>query len=100
MLSHGIKDAYKNTIILTVEKYTPTAKIYLFGSRARGSHAPGSDIDIALACEDQISPRSIGRIKEDLEESRIPFFIDVVDVNAVSEDMRRQILTDGVVWKI
>ena len=37
---------YKEILLSIVLKYLPTAKIYLFGSRACNEHRQGSDIDI------------------------------------------------------
>ena len=42
--------------------------------------------------------QDIGMIKEAIEESQIPFFVDVVDFYSVSQEMREQIRKDGVLW--
>ncbi len=38
----------KDKIIKVIEIFYPNAKIYLFGSRARGTNEEQSDIDIAI----------------------------------------------------
>ena len=81
-----------------IRKYLPETKIVLFGSRARRTHNPGSDIDIALDNGKHISWAIMGSIKEDIEESNIPFFVDVVDMHEVSDDMLRSIKREGIEW--
>jgi len=89
---------YKDELISIIIKHLPHATIYLFGSRARSTHSPGSDIDIAIDAERPISWSTLGEIKEAIEESMVPFFVDIVDVNSVSEDMKKRIMEEGIVW--
>ena len=88
----------KEKIIRIIKKYLPDCTIYLFGSRARGKHHPGSDIDLALDNEEKIKRHLIGDILEELEETSIPFKIDLVDIKSVSESMREQIEKEKEVW--
>lgn len=89
---------YKNELIAIINKHLPDAKIYLFGSRARGTHNLGSDIDIAVDIGVPINWSALGALKEDIVESNIPLFVDIVDINNVSEDMKKQIKKDGILW--
>ncbi len=43
-----IPNKVKEQIIKVIEIFFPDAKIYLFGSRAKGTHHERSDIDIAI----------------------------------------------------
>ena len=36
---------------------------------------------------------------EKIEESTVPFFVDIVDFHAVNNEMKQQILKEGVVWE-
>lgn len=89
---------YKNEIVEVIKKYVPECKIYLFGSRARKTQHPGSDIDVAIDAGFPLSKEVISKIKEDLENSTIPFFVDVVDLQAVGAQMKNQILKDKILW--
>jgi predicted nucleotidyltransferase len=73
--------------------------VYLFGSRAIGTAHPGSDADIAVAAEADIGlPLSQARFA--LEESTIPYKVDLVDLSQTSLDFRRQVLAEGkLIWK-
>lgn len=90
---------WKRELIATVNKHAPQTRIYLFGSRAKTRRNTRSDIDIALDFGAPLSTRIIGNIKEDLAQSHIPYFVDIVDVHMVSQDMYDDIMRDGIVWK-
>ena len=71
-------------------------RVYLFGSWARGTQHRGSDVDIAI---DGGSRGRIGALRELLEESTIPYRVDVVDMRFASDSLREHIRKDGVAWK-
>ena len=98
-MNYGIDEESKQKIIAVLLVLFPHAEIYLFGSRVRGTHAKWSDIDIALKSEQKISKYAIGEAKSMLEASNIPYKVDIVDFNAVSDDMRESINDEGVLWK-
>ena len=70
-------------------------RVYLFGSRATGQHRAASDFDIAVESSDEVS-RVLGIAREMLEGSNIPFTVDLVDLKATSEVLRRRVLEGGV----
>jgi predicted nucleotidyltransferase len=43
-----LRSRHKEAIIKIIAAFHPEAKIYLFGSYARGQEKPGSDIDVAV----------------------------------------------------
>lgn len=90
--------ADKPTLIRIITTYLPEAKIYLFGSRARKDYSSTSDIDIAIDIKKKIDSVVLSAIKENIEESSIPFTVDVIDLNNVSEDFKNEILKDAVIW--
>lgn len=89
---------YKNELLAIIKKHLPNAKVYLYGSRARGTHNPGSDIDIAIDNQHKISWSILGDIKEEIEESTIPLFVDVVDLQDIDENFKKQIQKDYKLW--
>jgi predicted nucleotidyltransferase len=92
-------ETYKKQIMEVIEKYLPKSKVYLFGSRARGTNLEGADIDIALDAGAPIDLKLLFAITNALEDSKIPVYIDVVDLYTVSQDLKEQILKDKIVWK-
>lgn len=94
----GIEFEVKQKIMSLLLVLFPGAKIYLYGSRARGTHRERSDIDLALDAGQKNSPLYLGEARSILEATNIPYKIDLVDLNAVSPILRNIILKEGVVW--
>jgi uncharacterized protein len=92
------KEIYKKELISIIHHHIPKCSIYLFGSRARNTHRPGSDIDLAIDAKKIITRRIIANILEEIDESTIPFCVDIVDINAVDQAMKEQILTERTLW--
>ena len=90
---------YKKVLIATIKKHIPNCSIYLFGSRAMGLNQPTSDIDLAIKVAKQlIDSHCLDLINKDIDDLNIPFFIDVVDYNAVYEPMQKFIEKTGILW--
>ena len=89
----------QETIIQLLTVLFPNAKIYLFGSRARGTHTERSDIDIALDLGRKMEFEEIGRARGVLEGLNIAQKIDIVDLNRASDVMREFIFKEGILWK-
>lgn len=77
----------------------PDVKIYLFGSRARGTNGPRADIDIAIDGGKKLPIADVDEIKSMFKESNIMYKIDVVDFYSINELMRNEILKDRIIWK-
>lgn len=89
----------KDEIISLLSALFPHVKIYLFGSRAGKDFTPTSDIDIAVDAGNRLSIFELAKAKNVLEALYIPQKIDLVDLRAVSEQMKALILNEGIVWK-
>lgn len=73
--------------------------VYLFGSRATGTNSPTSDFDIAVLATDDISYK-LSLAREHLEESNIPYIVDLVDLQAASREFALKVQQEGLVlWK-
>jgi len=94
-----MNEKYKELLIHIINKHTPKASIYLFGSRSQNRSHPGSDIDLALDSGKKINMKIISDIIDEISESDIPFFVDVIDLNAIDEHFRKSIEKDLVTWK-
>lgn len=90
---------HKETMIRLLEALFPDVIIYLFGSRARGTHRESSDIDLALDVGRPLSLNEIARARNVLEALNMAHKVDVVDLNSVSKEFRDIILKEGVLWK-
>ena len=74
--------------ILTKYPYT----FYLFGSRAKGKSYKFSDID--LCYKEAVPSEIITKIRFEFEDSNLPFFVDLVCWNNMSEDFQKLIEKD------
>lgn len=67
---------------------------YAFGSRTKGTQRKFSDLDICFM--DDIPGHVCSHIREDFEESNLPFTVDLVDLNRCDEKFLAQIKPDLV----
>jgi hypothetical protein len=74
--------------------------VYLFGSWARGESTSLSDIDIALDSTAPLAPGVLAQLRERLEESHVPYRVDVVDLTSADAAFRQQVLDEGVRWSV
>lgn len=74
------------------------ARVFLFGSRARGDGGAASDIDIGILPEVPLPAGALAEIREELEESGIPYQVDVVDLSQADAHLRERVLREGVLW--
>lgn len=83
----------KNILLL----YLPTgAKVWAFGSRARGKAKKFSDLDLAVDCAGEACSLSVlAQISFDFEESDLSFKVDLVDLNTIDSHFRQQIEGDS-----
>lgn len=91
---------YKLQIINIIRTYLKenSVDIILFGSRAEGNASNVSDFDIALRSKTEINDSILNNIKEKLENSNIPYKIDLVDYNKVTDALRESIDRTGIKW--
>ncbi len=74
------------------------ASVYLFGSWATGRRRRGSDIDIAVDAPAPLPPGVMARLREALEESTVPYRVDVVELVETSADFRERVRREGIAW--
>lgn len=90
---------YSKKIIKIIEIFFPNAKVYLFGSRARGDYTQTSDFDIAIDNGAPISMTEKGQILSMIDALNIPQKVDVVDLHRIPEKFKNVILKEGILWK-
>jgi len=64
-------------------------QVFVFGSRTTGRARKFSDIDIGLKSAKAIPWWKLSAIEEAFEESDLPYTVDVVDFNLVSEKFKQ-----------
>ncbi len=87
---------YVQLIQKILANYAQVELAKVFGSRVLKTHQKGSDLDLALYGE--ISSEIFSHIKSDLEDSNLPYFIDVVIYNQVqNQELKQHVDRHGVV---
>jgi len=74
-------------------------KVYLFGSRAKGKERKLSDVDLALLPLEPLPSDFLSNLKDKIDESTIPYFVDVIDLTQVDKEFREKILSEAIEWK-
>lgn len=72
-------------------------EVWAFGSRARHTAKPYSDLDLVVITKQPLSLGALALINEEFEESDLPWKVDLVDWTATSELFREIIQHDKVV---
>lgn len=74
------------------------ARVYLFGSWMRGEQQHSSDIDVGVWYEYPLPSGTLSYLREALEESTIPYTVDLVDLTRTNSDFRERVLKEGKLW--
>ena len=75
------------------------AAVWLFGSCARGEPHQHSDIDIAILPRDELPRGFFGELEADIEESTIPYDVDLVDLRYADPALVDEVCREGVRWR-
>lgn len=77
-------------------KLYPKSIIWAFGSRVNGSAHLGSDLDLAIVDYGQKDTDYLG-LKEAIQESNIPFLIDIFEISKLPDSFKKEIKNHYVV---
>ena len=98
MQDFGLPDKTLATIRHILAECPAVEKAILYGSRAKGNHRPGSDIDLTLI-GDRLGLNTLGDLAARLDESSIPYQVDLSLWNRIDHaGLREHIERVGVVF--
>jgi predicted nucleotidyltransferase len=75
------------------------ARVWLFGSRARGTGGRASDIDVAILPLEPLPTSTLARIEEALERSLVLSPVELVDLSSADPALRERVEREGLPWK-
>ncbi len=75
-----------------------SAEVWLFGSCARGDVMQHSDIDIAILPHSDLAPDFFSELAERIDESEIPYDVDLVDLRRAPATLVDEVRREGVKW--
>ena len=73
-------------------------RVLLFGSWARDDIRQASDIDLAVEPGKAFDERRLMELEEALEESNVPYRVEVVNLKLADEGFRIRVASEGIAW--
>jgi predicted nucleotidyltransferase len=71
-----------------LQRHVPCCEVRVFGSRITDTAKKYSDLDLTLVGKDKLSDDILYSLKEDFQESDIPFRVEVLDWHAISKEFQ------------
>ncbi|WP_045218955.1 nucleotidyltransferase family protein [Desulfonatronum thioautotrophicum] len=89
-------DMVKDIVLSRVDR--SKVAVFLFGSRARGDHAPRADVDVGFLAEKRLPPGVMHAIRNALDDSIVPLHVDLVDFSETEPRFREPAFQARRVW--
>ena len=86
-----LSEEHLETVKRILKDHVPDCEVRVFGSRVTGNAKPYSDLDLAVVGEARLDFDTVRLLEEAFETSALPFRVDVLDWNSISESFRRVI---------
>lgn len=97
-MRHGLSEATIDKIRTVLANHPAVEKAVLYGSRAKGTFKPGSDIDLSLHGA-SLSLKELGDINFELDDLLLPYGIDLLIFDTLDHaPLREHIERVGVVF--
>lgn len=98
MSAFGLSEADLETLIAILRSFPQVERVVIYGSRALGTHRPGSDVDLALFGGPDLNHGVLRLLTEALEESSLPYLFDLTVFETLNHPgLREHILRVGQV---
>lgn len=92
----NVKEHHKKELISLINKYLPNTKIWVYGSRIKSTCRPSSDLDMVAFIKKEKYTAFYDLI-EALDESSLPFKVDLFIWDKLPEEFRKNIETEYVI---
>ena len=99
LVTEGLSSRTREVLVGILSAEPEVLRATVFGSRARGDHQPGSDLDLLVEVAGPPGAVHV-RLAEAFEESRLPWVVDLlVGTEGIPDELGTRIRTEGeVVW--
>ena len=81
---------HRKTILDLIDQYLPDTTVWAFGSRTKWTSNPKSDLDL-VAFADEAQQHQVGLLREEFEESDLPFRVDLLVWDELSQEFQNEI---------
>ena len=86
-------------VIGVLARHIPHREVRVIGSRLTGHAKPFSDLDLVIMGDEPLGLGVLGALHDALDDSRLPFSVDLVEWATTSEAFRRIIDAQGRVLR-
>lgn len=87
-------------VVTILKKYVPNFEIFIFGSRYNGNTHEHSDLDIAIKGREKIDLLRFAELRDDFQNSDLPFRVDLIDFNRISPEFQSIILNNSIILNL
>ena len=94
----GISSVQRQILLALLNQYLPEILVWAFGSRVKGNFRADSDLDLVVFSKASQSS-AVSAFREALDESALPFSVDVLIWDDVEQDFRERILEKYAVFE-
>ncbi len=87
-------------VIGILDRYIPSHEVRVIGSRVSGRAKPGSDLDVVIMGDQPLDLGRLSRLRDELDESSLPFRVDLIEWATASPRFRDLIDSQAVTLKL
>lgn len=91
-----VKPEYLKILETIFQNYCPKAEIWAYGSRLNGDSHDGSDLDLVVKSFNE-DKKYLFELKELINDSNIPFIVDIHEYENFPQSFQEEILKNYVV---
>ncbi len=83
-----------DTVKTIIKKYVPHYEVWVFGSRIGNKAKKHSDLDLVIKGNTLLPGPTLFELNNAFDESDLPFQVDIVDWNLISDEFKSIILNN------
>ena len=95
----GVTKEEQKIIVEILKEYGDKYSFYYYGSRVKGNFNKTSDLDILIKGEEEMPLADVVSLKENMDESRLPYIVNFTDYNSIDESFYNLIKDDLIMIK-
>ena len=94
----NLRPHHEEIVRRILKRHVPDETIWVFGSRVKQTANNSSDLDLAIVSQSKTPSQVMNSLKFDFEESDLPFKVDVLDWQSISDDFKKVIKEKYVIF--
>lgn len=101
--SHSLNIQSQHLLIVRsiLKHYLPSdAQIWVYGSRAKKNARQFSDLDLAIEASKPLSIHTLADLASAFEESDLPYKVDIIDWQTISDSFKNGVISQRILLSI